>query len=109
MPRKTSLLSGSRKPLISRKEGCEKSNHRMLALKVEMHMNGIILVWYWEEEPLEHFAWKARGASVQQFHSTRGHRDSTLGGHTRFNVHWGPGQSTYLQVLEGLLGRHGWK
>ena len=50
------------------------------------HQTPQLGVWYWEEEPSEHLAWKASGASVQQFHSTRGHRDSTLGGHTWFNV-----------------------
>ena len=46
-------------------------------------------VWHWEGEPLEHSALKAFGS-----------RDSL-----RISVR--PSHQTYLQVLEGLLGKHG--
>ena len=46
-----------------------------------------LAVWQWDEEPPENLALKASGILLQEFHSTRGNRNSTLGGHTQGLVH----------------------
>ena len=70
-----------------------------------------------EEEFLENQTLKSSGIWLQDFYSTGGNRDSTLGGHTQSSVHTGTQgreqwphrrlNQTYLLVLEGLLQRWG--
>ena len=43
--------------------------------------------------PQNHLALKASRAHAQECHRTGGNRDSTLGEHTGFHVHWFPGQN----------------
>ena len=79
-------------------------------------MSPHLQIWHWEKEPPEHLEMKASGACTQELHGTWGNRYLILKRQHRFSCALGPrakqklhgnlGQ-TYLQFLEGLLGKQG--
>ena len=73
-------------------------------------------IWHWEKEPLKHFALKASGACVQEFHRTGENRDPILEWHTQVFMcmgSWGKAEAPYetgsdlTTVLGGSPGKTG--
>ena len=93
----------------------QKLSHRNESSEPHVSFPGLG-VWHWKEVPPEYLVLKASRAWAQKLHRTGANRDFTPGGvtrgfmctgsHGKAGTHKNLGQ-TYLQVLEGLLGKQG--
>ena len=71
----------------------QKFSHR--SENAEPHVRlPCLQVWHQEEGSPEHLALKTSGARVQELQRTGGNRVHSWRAHSRFHMHWDPGQSS---------------